>query len=395
MTPKRPKITDEHRRGRLTVHHRLTPATRAATPEHVADALLALHATDATTVHLSLAARLTTPSVAEAERALYTDRTLVRMLCMRRTMFVVPRALAPVIDASTARTVAARERQSLLKVLAAQLGHDARWLSATERDVLAALQEHGEASAAQLADAVPQLRERIVVAPGKPYEARPRLTSRVLSVLAAEGRIRRGRPLGTWLSSQFRWTIAEPHPELPADQARAELATAYLTAFGPATTEDLRWWTGWTLTDTRKALARTHAVDVDLTCGAAHALPAHLDAPTAPEPAAALLPALDPTPMGWRHRDWYLDPAHRPELFDPYGNVGPTLWWNGRIVGGWAQRPDGEIVTHLLTDAGIGHDARQAIATETARLTAFFGDARTRPSFRTPLEQRLTAQDDA
>ncbi|MGP3683557.1 winged helix DNA-binding domain-containing protein [Streptomyces sp. IBSNAI002] len=393
MTPKRPKITDEHRRSLLTTRHLLTPATRAGSPEQVADALLALHATDAASVHLSLAARLATPSVAEAERALYTDRTLVRMLCMRRTVFVVPRALAPVIDASTARTVAARERRNLLKVLMEQLGHDVRWLSATEGAVLAALAERGEATAAQLADAVPRLKEQLLLAPGKPYESRPRLTSRVLSVLAAEGRIRRGRPLGTWASSQFRWTVAEPHPELPADRARAELAAAYLAAFGPATTEDLRWWTGWTVTDTRKALAATHCVDVDLACGPGHALPAQLDAPAAPEPSAALLPTLDPTPMGWRHRDWYLDPAHVPELFDAYGNIGPTLWWHGRVVGGWTQRPDGEIVTHLLSDTGIGRDARRSIATETARLAAFFGDIRIRPGFRTPLERRLSQGD--
>nr|WSX50749.1 winged helix DNA-binding domain-containing protein [Streptomyces sp. NBC_00974] len=389
MTPIRPKITDEHRRSLLTTRHLLTPTTRAATPEQVADALLALHATDAASVHLSLAARLATPSLAEAERALYVDRTLVRMLCMRRTMFVVPHALAPVIDAASARAIAARERRDLLKVLQEQLGHDAGWLSATEQDVLAALAQGGEATAVQLANAVPQLREQIVMAPGKPYESRPRLTSRVLSVMAAEGRIRRGRPLGTWLSSQFRWTTAEPHPELPAERARAELATAYLTAFGPASTDDLKWWTGWTLTDTRKTLAATDAVEVDLAHGPGHALPSHLEAPAVPAPAAVLLPALDPTPMGWRHRDWYLDPAHAPELFDRYGNVGPTIWWDGRVIGGWGQRPDGEIATHLLTDTGIGREARTAVTTETARLTAFIGDARTRPSFRTPLEQRL------
>ncbi|MET8295023.1 winged helix DNA-binding domain-containing protein [Streptomyces sp. NPDC005180] len=393
MTPILPKITDEHRRRLLVTRHLLTPATRAATPEQVADALIALHATDPASVYLSVAARMARPSVADLERALYTDRSLLRMLCMRRTMFVVPRALAPAIDASTARTVAARERRNLLKVLTEQLGHDARWLADTEQAVLAALAERGEASAVQLADAVPRLQEQIVVSPGKPYEARPRLTSRVLSVMAAEGRIRRGRPLGTWASSQFRWTVAEPHPELPADQARAELATAYLAAFGPATTEDLTWWTGWTRTDTRKALALTDTVDVDLAHGPGHALPAQLDAPPAPEPAAALLPALDPTPMGWRHREWYLDPAHAPELFDRSGNIGPTVWWNGRAVGGWAQRPDGEIVTHLLTTTGIGRDARAAVEAEAARLAAFLGTTRIRPSFRTPLERRLTAPD--
>ncbi|WP_406341149.1 winged helix DNA-binding domain-containing protein [Streptomyces sp. NBC_00648] len=389
MTPARQKITAEARRARLGTRHLLTPAARAATPEAVADALVALHATDPATVYLAVAARMGNASVGELERALYEDHSLVRMLCMRRTMFVLPRALAPVADAAAARAVAVRERAGLAKVIEEQLGFDAKWFAATQEAVLAALAARGEATAAQLADDVPDLKSQIVQAPGKPYEARPRITSRFLGVLAAEGRIRRGRPLGTWASSQFRWTVAEPHPELAADEARAELATRYLDAFGPATTEDVKWWTGWTLTDTRKALARTDAVDVDLDEGPGHALPGQLAAPPAPEPWAALLPGLDPTPMGWRHRDWYLDTAHKAELFDGTGNIGPSVWWNGRIVGGWAQRPDGEIATHVFTDQG--REASAAIEAEAARLSAFFGDTRIRPSFRTPLERRLSA----
>ncbi|MFI6686403.1 winged helix DNA-binding domain-containing protein [Streptomyces sp. NPDC050485] len=388
MTKARRKITAEERRARLGARHLLAPAARANTPEAVAEALLGLHATDPATVYLAVAARLRDPSVPEVERALYEDRTLVRMLCMRRTMFVVPRELAPVVDASTARAVAARERKHLAKVVQEQLGFDGRWFAATEDAVLTALQRRGEATAAQLADDVPDLTSQIVQAAGKPYEARPRITSRFLGVMAAEGRIRRGRPLGTWASSQYRWIPAEPHPELPADEAKAQLAARYLAAFGPATTEDVKWWTGWTLTDTRKALARTEAVEADLDEGPGHVLPAHLEAPAEPEPWAALLPGLDPTPMGWRHRDWYFDPGHTSELFDTNGNIGPSVWWNGRIVGGWAQRPDGEIVTEPLT-TGLGREARTAIAAEAERLAAFFGDVRIKPSFRTPLERRL------
>ncbi|MEV0320814.1 winged helix DNA-binding domain-containing protein [Streptomyces sp. NPDC050658] len=386
----RPKFTDEHRRALLVTRHLLTPTTRAKSPEQVVDALLALHATDPASVYLSTAARMGSPSTAELERALYEDHTLLRMLCMRRTMFVVPRDLAPAVDASTARTVAARERKNLLKTLNDQLGYDDRWFSKIEKDVLAALTDLGEATAAQLSDAVPALKAQIVMAPGKPYEARPRITSRFLSVMAAESRIRRGRPLGTWASSQYRWTIAEPHPELAPDEAKAELATRYLTAFGPATTEDVKWWTGWTLTDTRKALSRTEAIEVDLTEGPGHALPEQVTDPPTPPPSAALLPALDPTPMGWRHRDFYLDPTHVPELFDTNGNIGPTVWWNGRIIGSWTQRPDGEIVTELLSTEDIGREAHQSIAAEATRLAAYFGDIRIRPSFRTPLERRLS-----
>ncbi|MGP9017040.1 winged helix DNA-binding domain-containing protein [Streptomyces sp. BR1] len=390
MTAARQKITAEARRARLGPRHLLTPGTRAKTPEAVADALVALHATDPATVHLSVAARMRTASVAELERALYEDHSLVRMLCMRRTMFVLPTALAPVADAAAARAVAVRERKNLAKVIEEQLGFDGKWFAATQEAVLTALAARGEATAAQVADDVPDLKRQIVMAEGKPYEARPRITSRFLGVLAAEGRIRRGRPLGSWASSQFRWTVAEPHPDLPVDEARTELVARYLDAFGPATTEDVKWWTGWTRTETRKALAGTDAVAVDLDEGPGHALPDQLDAPPAPEPWAALLPALDPTPMGWRHRDWYLDTDHKAELFDKTGNIGPSVWWNGRIVGGWAQRPDGETVTQVFTDVGAA--ARRAVDAEAARMAEFFGDVRIRPSFRTPLERRLSAQ---
>ncbi|QNP74416.1 AlkZ family DNA glycosylase [Streptomyces roseirectus] len=385
MTTPLPRLTDAHRRALLTTRHRLTPPLRATTPEEATASVLALHATDPASVYLSVAARQKEASVGELERAQYEDGTLVRMLCMRRTVFVVPRDLAPVVDAAAARPVAARLRRDLLKVLAEQLGYDEAKFTAVEREVTTALAALGEATAAQLGEAVPELGERILLAPGKAYEARPKIANRFLGVMAAENRIRRGRPLGSWASSQFRWRLVEPHPELPPAQARAALVTRYLEVFGPATTEDVKWWTGWNLTDTRKALAETGALPVALDHGEGHALPADLEPPAPADPGVALLPALDPTPMGWRHRDWYLDPARTAGLFDTNGNIGPTIWWDGRIVGAWSQRADGEIATHLF-DADV---SAADLAAETERLAAFFGDTRIRASFRTPLERGL------
>ncbi len=106
------------------------------------------------------------------------------------------------------------------------------------------------------------------------------------------------------------------------------------------------------------------------------------------EPFAALLPALDPAPMGWQARDWYLG-AHRERLFDYSGNIGPTVWWDGRIVGGWAQRKeDGEVVLALLED--VGADGARAIAAEAQRVREWIGEVRVTPRFRTPLERELT-----
>jgi hypothetical protein len=101
-----------------------------------------------------------------------------------------------------------------------------------------------------------------------------------------------------------------------------------------------------------------------------------------------LLPALDPSAMGWTERGWYLG-DHRAALFDRSGNIGPTVWWDGQIVGGWAQRRDGEVVVRLLQD--MGADAAGAIDVEAARLRAWLGDIRVTPRFRTPLERELVA----
>ncbi|ANZ14012.1 DNA-binding protein [Streptomyces noursei ATCC 11455] len=391
MSTARRRITPAERRARLVRRHLLAPSLRAKTPEEVADALVALHATDPATVYLSFAARCAEPEVAALERALYQERTLARIRCMRRTVFVLPHGLAPVAYAATARPLAAKQRTQTAHQLHAACGWDERRYAAVEAATLAALARRGAAGAAELAAEVPELREQIVTFPGKPYESRQRLSAPVLGVLAAEGRIRRARPLGSWTSAQFRWAPADPLPHLPAGDAKTELARRYVATFGPVTVEDLKWWTGWNLTDTRRALAATGAEQVALDEGTGYLLPEDVDdrgSATDVEPAAALLPGLDPTAMGWRHRDWHLDPAHKKALFDRNGNIGPTVWWEGRIIGAWAQRRDGCLAWEPLA-ARPDRTARAAVEAEIARLTAFLGTTRVTPCYRTPLERRL------
>ncbi|MBK3630715.1 AlkZ family DNA glycosylase, partial [Streptomyces sp. MBT49] len=330
-------IGGAERRARLALRHRLTPSARVATPEAVADALLALHGSDPATVYLAVGARLADAAgtVPETDRALYTDRSLVRMHGMRHTVFVFPTASTAVVHASTGLAVAARERASLLKDMAKAGAPDAAWLKEVEESALAALARLGQATAAELARQEPRLREQFVYAAGKPYEGVHTVVTRLLRVLGVEGKVVRGRPLGSWTSSQFRWALAPEHAELPVEQAQSELLRHWLRACGPATEADLKWWTGWRVTDVRRALAAIGARAVTLDEGTGYVVEDDVEAVAAPaEPWAALLPALDPTAMGWQGRDWYLAPGLRPHLFDYSGNVGPTVWWDGRVVGG-------------------------------------------------------------
>ncbi|MGA5897829.1 winged helix DNA-binding domain-containing protein [Streptomyces venetus] len=382
------------RRTRLALRQRLAGPARARTPEEVAGSLVALHGTDPATVYLAVGARLADPArtVAETGRALYEDRSLVRMHGMRHTVFVFPTALTAVVHASTGLAVAARERAALLKDMATAGAPDAAWLKEVEESALAALARRGQATAAELARDEPRLREQFVYAAGKRYEGVHTVSTRLLRVLGVEGKVVRGRPLGSWTSSQFRWAVAPEHPELDAARAQAELLRRWLAACGPATEDDLKWWTGWRVTEVRGALAAIGAEPVSLDEGTGYVAegddgpPGDID-----EPWAALLPGLDPTAMGWQQRDWYLAPELRPRLFDRSGNVGPTVWWNGRVVGGWAQRPGGEIVWRVLDEEGVGRDAHAAIEREAERLTGWLGTTKVTPRFRTPLEKELAA----
>jgi hypothetical protein len=396
------RIDVAERRRRLAVRHALAPPHKAsgdaAGPAEVARRLVALHATDPATVYLSVRARMASPVAAGViEAALYDRRELVRMLAMRRTVFVFPAESVPVVQASTTDRIARDQRSLLLKLLtdATTVPDPEPWLADLERSVL----EHlaacgGTATAAQLSAAEPRLKTRIVLAAGKSYQATPTITSRVLLVLAAQGRVVRGRPIGSWLSQQYQWVLAEHWLRDDAGPigdaaARAELARQWLAAFGPAPLADLKWWTGWTMTQVRHAVASVDAVEVDLegAAGGAVALADDVERTADPGQWTALLPALDPTVMGWSERSWFLG-AHAKALFDANGNAGPTIWLNGRVVGGWAQRPDGEIAIRLLED--VGADATTMIGAEAEQTGRWLAGVRVIPRFRTPTERELS-----
>jgi hypothetical protein len=414
------KVSVAERRGRL-VERQLLGAP-VATVSQVAESLVALHATDPVTVYLSARAR-SRCAVEDVDAALYKERAVLRMLGMRRTVFVVPPGLADVVQAACTDDVARRMRRQLEKDLASGGvgdGDAGAWLRSLEDGVLRALAARGGgATGAQLSADEPRLRTQLVYAPDKAYGGAAYITSRVLVLIAAEGRTIRGHRRGGWTSGQFEWFLPEEWlrggekadgPQgvrgadldaglgagldagvgagLDAGVARTELARRWLSAFGPGLVADLQWWAGWTGAQTKAALAALPVTDVDLDGQAGVALADDLDFPGEPPAVAALLPGLDPTPMGWQSRAWYLDP-HTPLLFDRTGNVGPTVWWAGHVVGGWAQRASGEVVYRLLED--IGADGAAAVAAEAAALEAWLGPARVTPRFRTPLERELTA----
>jgi Winged helix DNA-binding domain len=386
------RIEIAERRARLVRRHRLAPADRATDPLTVARSLVCLHATDAVSVFLSIHARSDGLAPADVERALYDERSLVRMLAMRRTLWAVPRELVPVVFAAATKAVAATQRKRLEGFIR-DSGVSTRpnaWLTRASNAAFAAVAARGEAMTREVVADVPLLATKLRFGAGR-WVTEQSAGARVLPQLAMGGLLVRGRPRGSWISPQFRWVTTEdwlvgPIEELDVAAAQAELLRRWLGAFAPATDTDIRWWTGWTARETRAALAAVPHVEVDLDGATGYVLADDLE-PTPPaEPTAALLPTLDPTTMGWKERDWYLG-EHAGILFDTNGNAGPTVWWDGRVVGGWSQRRSGEIVYRLLEDVGAA--AVAAVETEAAWIDAWLGDVRFSPGFLPPFQRAL------
>ncbi|WP_269437683.1 MULTISPECIES: winged helix DNA-binding domain-containing protein [unclassified Rhodococcus (in: high G+C Gram-positive bacteria)] len=269
-----------------------------------------------------------------------------------------------------------------------------RWLDEVSGRVLDALADGREATSTELRAEIPLLGGSMEYGVGKSWGGEVSLGPRVLTVLSASGKVVRASNNGSWRVSRHNWATTESWLGSgiescdEADGLRT-LVEMWLRAFGPGTETDIKWWLGSTLKTVRAALAELNAVEVDLDGRTGYLLPDDLEAAPLVEPWGALLPALDPTTMGWFERDWYLGP-YRQQLFDTAGNAGPTAWWDGRIVGTWWQNDSRAVCLHLLED--IGSEGRAVLEQEAARLDEWVGGDRVTVKFPSPLARELAGR---
>lgn len=365
----------------MALRHGLAPGAGLGSVEEAARAMTVLHATEPATPYLSAWARVPGFVRGDLERALEVDRTLVKQLAMRRTLFLFPRDLLPAALGSAAARVASTERQRLGKdlVTSGVTSDPDGWIAHGSEATLARLAAGDQLTAQELRADVPHIDVSIVMNPGKRYEAKLNLTSRVLTLLGADGLVVRASNASHWRVSKPRWAemaswLGES-PSLPgADGGYREIVRRWLWTFGPGTVEDIQWWLGGTKTVVRAALSDLEAVEVKLDDGGSGwLLPDDVEPVADPGPWVALLPILDATVMGWKQREWYLGP-HASRLFDTAGNAGTTVWVDGRAVGAWVQDDAGRVELRMLEEVPAG--ALHALRAEADRLTEWLDGER-------------------
>ena len=198
--------TTAHRRARLAWRHGLSPAHRFTDPVAATNGMTALHATEATTPHLSLHARVDGLTVADVEAALYDERSLIKVMGMRRTLFVVEPDLVEAVAGSAGRRVAETIRRRLAKQAAALtevLGPT--WIEEASTAVVTELTGH-EYTSKELRQVLNHVGGTFVAGEGTKWATETSLMSQLLTITAADGFVVRGRNAGHWRISRPTWT---------------------------------------------------------------------------------------------------------------------------------------------------------------------------------------------
>jgi hypothetical protein len=124
---------------------------------------------------------------------------------------------------------------------------------------------------------------------------------------------------------------------LPRDEALATLALRYFTGHGPATVQDLVWWSGLTVTDAKAALAMVAAqLDCEELGGQSYYFARQSGGPSSHSGEVYLLPPFDEYLIGYRDRSAALDPIYN-QLVVPGGNgiFNPIIVIDGQVAGTW------------------------------------------------------------
>lgn len=279
------------------------------------------------TCHLSLAARVPGFTVPDLEDELYDTRRVVRLRAQRQIAYLQPVDDLSWILAGTEPGL--RGREAALR----QLG-----VSYAEYERLAGTVEAGMGAEpmtlAQIKEAVPTVENaRLVV-----------------GLMTREARLVRTKPRGTWRSESYgyaRWGdwVASDMSPVQAAAGRVSLARRYFTAFGPATADDLRWWAGWNVAETKAALSALRGELTEVRLGydvpddsvPAFVLSADAEelASSVADPGVRLLPVWDAYAMGYKDRRRIVPPPLHARVIDPVGNATSMVLVDGVAAGVW------------------------------------------------------------
>lgn len=306
-----------------------------------------LQSQDVRAARFGVRARATGLAAADVDAAI-EGREVLRAWLMRSTIHLVPAADLRWLVALYGPLIRRRNETARWP----QLGLPPAVLAAAERaapDILAGRTLTRGEFAAELAGRGVEL---------VTTEAR----THVLVYLSAIGLVcraaeRRGQSTFTLLDEWLPGSAPGPR----GDDALAELARRYFTAFSPATAADFTAWSG--LPSSRAvALIRDELTPVDLDGSAAYRL-----GEVEPARCLRLLAAYDNYLVGYKRRP-FVPPERYGEVYIG-GVIRPTVLLDGQVVGRWALKSRGQVEVEPFRTFSVAE--RRMLDAEVADVAAF------------------------
>lgn len=326
-----------------------------------------LHAQVMSSAELAAWARIDGMKPDDVSTALWQDRTLVKVWAMRWTLHLFTAGDYPLYVGGFD---AYRHYESQ------------RWLASmgiTTDDMNALLEGY---RATLTADGLTreQLADAIARHSGKPHLRAMVLGSwgTMLKPAAFQGHMIFGPSSGqnvTFISPRH-WL--GDFPTFGRDEAFLEIVRRYLTAYGPATSNDFAAWWGSSRAHARKLFRALggELIPVSVDGWDAWALAADADAlqVTQPSQTVRLLPGFDPYTLGLRRvTQAALPVAYKGRVFRPQGWISALVLVGGRVVGVWKHEAKKAQITITVSPfEPISQHVRAGIEQEAVRLGPYF-----------------------
>jgi hypothetical protein len=125
--------------------------------------------------------------------------------------------------------------------------------------------------------------------------------------------------------------------KLSREEALAELTRRYFSGHGPATLQDLSWWSGLLVRDAKKGIASLGKQLRSVKAGQKeYWLPADREGDELPRmPSALMLPAFDEWIIGYADREGLFATEHERKIVTVNGLFRPVLFCGGQAAGSW------------------------------------------------------------